>query len=194
MVLVNFLMFEAADVAILLHTGKFSGNILCRSLVGGAMTSPIASIETQKGGGGYKFLGWIALPLGVVMVLVVLFNHRGLYQTILFRHERVRLEQENARLAAENARLARTIDRLQHDPALIQDLIHQELNFVKKNEIIFQFPPEKPAVAPENSASGSADLASTRVQAISARKVDKSQWVSPAAAGPKNKRASNRRE
>ncbi len=62
----------------------------------------------------------------------------------------VRLEQENARLAAENTRLARTIDRLQHDPVLIQDLIRQELNFVKKNEIIFQFPPEKPAVAPIN--------------------------------------------
>jgi cell division protein FtsB len=178
----------------LLHTEKFSGNILYRSLVGGAMTSPIASVETQKGGGGYKLLGWIALPLGVVMVLVVFFSHRGLYQAILFRHERVRLEQENARLAAENARLARTIDRLQHDPVLIQDLIRQELNFVKKNEIIFQFPPEKPAAAPENPASGSPDLASTRVQAISARKVDKSQWVSPAAAGPKNKRASNRRE
>ena len=57
----------------------------------------------------------------------------------------LRLEQENTRLAAENDRLARTIDRLQHDPVFIQDLIRQELNFVKKNEIIFQFPPEKPA-------------------------------------------------
>ena len=26
----------------------------------------------------------------------------------------------------------------------IQDRIRQELNFVKKNELIFQFPPEKP--------------------------------------------------
>jgi cell division protein FtsB len=151
------------------------------------MTSPSASVETQKGGGGYKFLGWIALPLGVVMVLVILFSHRGLYQIYRFRHERDRLEQENVRLATENARLARTIDRLQHDPVLIQDLIRQELNFVKKNEIIFQFPPENPA-------SGNPDPASNRVQAISARKVDKSQWVSPSTAGPGNKRASHRRE
>jgi hypothetical protein len=128
------------------------------------------------------------------MLLVVLFSHRGLYQIYHFRHERVRLEQENARLAAENARLARTIDRLQHDPVLIQDLIRQELNFVKKNEIIFQFPPEKPAVAPGNLASGSTDPVSTRVQAISARKVEKSQWVSPSTAGPGNKRGSQRRE
>ena len=128
------------------------------------------------------------------MVLVVLFSHRGLYQIYSFRHERLRLEQENTRLAAENARLARTIDRLQHDPVLIQDLIRQELNFVKKNEIIFQFPPEKPAVAPLNPASDSPDPASTRVQALSARKVEKSHWVSPPSDGPKNKRASHRRE
>lgn len=159
------------------------------------MTSPSASVETEKVGGGYKLLGWIALPLGVIMVLVVLFSHRGLYQVYRFRHERVRLEQENARLAAENARLARTIDRLQHDPVLIQDLIRQELNFVKKNEIIFQFPPEKPAVTPINSASGTPETSSaTREQALSARKIEKSQWVSPSEAGSGRKRASHRRD
>jgi cell division protein FtsB len=158
------------------------------------MTSPSTTVETQKVGGGYKLLGWIAVPLGVVMVLVVLFSHRGLYQMYSFGHERQRLEKENARLAAENARLARTIDRLQHDPVLIQDLIRQELNFVKKNEIIFQFPPEKPAVAPLNPASSSVDPASAQVHTLSARKAVKSQWVSPSADGPKNTRASHRRE
>lgn len=159
------------------------------------MTSPNESGETQKVGGGYKLLGWFALPLGVIMVLVVLFNHRGLYQIYRFRHERQQLEQENARLAAENARLARTIDRLQHDPVLIQDLIRQELNFVRKNEIIFQFPPEKPANAPDLSAVGSSEApAASRVQAVSARNVEKSKWVSPPSEGPKNKRANHRRE
>jgi hypothetical protein len=128
------------------------------------------------------------------MVLVVLFSHRGLYQIYRFRHDRQRLEQENARLAAENARLARTIDRLQHDPVFIQDRIRQELNFVKKNEIIFQFPPEKPANAPDLSTIGSAAPAANRVQAISARNVEKSKWVSPPSDGPKSKRASRRRE
>jgi cell division protein FtsB len=188
-----FLLLDTVFVAILLHPWTFSGNILYRSLWGENMTSSSVSVETQKGGGGYKFLGWIALPLGVVMVLVILFSHRGLYQIYRFRTELVGLEQENTRLAAENARLARTIDRLQHDPVLIQDLIRQELNFVRKNEIIFQFTPEKPVVASGNLASGNPDPAS-RVQALSARKIDKSQWVSPAAAGPSNKKASRRRE
>jgi cell division protein FtsB len=157
------------------------------------MTSPSASAETQKFGGGYKFLGWIALPL-LVMVLVILFSHRGLYQIYVFRHERVRLEQENARLAAENVRLARTIDRLQHDPILIQDLIRQELNFVKKNEIIFQFPPESPAPATTGPTSGNLAPESTSVQDTSARKVVKSKRGSPPATAHGRKQASHRRE
>jgi hypothetical protein len=91
--------------------------------------------------------------------------------------------------------LARTIDRLQHDPVLIQDLIRQELNFVKKNEIIFQFPPEKAANAPDLSAIGASEApAAGRGQAISARNGEKSKWVSPPSDGPKPKRASRRRE
>ncbi|MGA9755603.1 MAG: septum formation initiator family protein [Desulfobaccales bacterium] len=144
------------------------------------MTSPSVSVETQKVGGGYKFLGGIALTVAAVMAVVILFSHRGLYYVYRFGHERVRLEQENARLAAENARLARTIDRLQHDPPFIQDLIRQELNFVKKNEIIFQFTPDKPASRAELSGKGEA-APPAKVNAISARQVGKSNWVSPPA-------------
>ena len=83
---------------------------------------------------------------------MILFSHRGFYHMYRFRQEGLRLEQENIRLAAENDRLARTIDRLQHDPEYIQDRIRQELNFVKKNELIFQFPPDKPGTAPNLTA------------------------------------------
>jgi cell division protein FtsB len=190
-----FFTLSPVLVAILLHPGKFSGKIVPRSPVGGDMASSSASVEVQKVGGGYKLLGWIALPLGVIMVLVVLFSHRGLYQIYRFRHERQLLEQENSRLAAENTRLARTIDRLQHDPVLIQDLIRQELNFVKKNEIIFQFPPEKPAHAPDLAAIGSSeDPAASPPPVLSARNIKKSQWVSPPSEGPQHKRASRRRD
>ena len=66
-----------------------------------------------------------------------------MYKIYRLKQERARLERENARLAEENLRLARTIDRLHHDPEMIQDLIRRELNFVKKNEIIVQLPPEQ---------------------------------------------------
>ena len=159
------------------------------------MTSPSASVETQKMGGGYKLLAGIGLTIVVVMVLVILFSHRGLYNVYRFRQERVRLEQENVRLAAENDRLARTIDRLQHDPIFIQDLIRQELNFVKKNEIIYQFPPEKPATPPELSAGGNGESPPPgRAHALSERKASTSKWVSESPEGSAKKSASRRRE
>ena len=124
------------------------------------MTSPTTPVEGAKVKGGRKLLAGVAVFLGMVLVAVVLFSHRGLYQIYHSRHERLRLDQENARLAEENARLARTIDRLQHDPEMIQDLIRRELNFVKKNEIIFQLPPDrqsKPAEAPTPAGAVSKD-------------------------------------
>jgi len=83
----------------------------------------------------------LVVILGGMILVMVFFSHRSLYQIYRSHQEQLHLDQENARLAEENARLGRTIDRLQNDPEMIQDLIHQELNFVKKNEIIFQLPP-----------------------------------------------------
>lgn len=159
------------------------------------MTSPSSSVETQKAGGGYKLLAGMALIMGVSMVLVILFSTHGFYNVFRFRQESIRLEQENVRLAAENDRLARSIDRLQRDPEYIQDRIRQELNFVKKNELIFQFPPEKPGTAPHLTATANGETPPTgRVQAISERKAGASKWVSVPPEGSPKKRASRRRE
>jgi cell division protein FtsB len=168
---------------------------MLRSLVGGAMTSPHVPVETQKVGGGYRLLAGIALIMGVSMVLVILFSHHGFYNVFRFRQDWLRLEQENVRLAAENDRLARSIDRLQHDPNYIQDRIRQELNFVKKNELIFQFPPEKPGIAPNLTAAhnGEAPLP-VRVQAISERKTGAPKLASGPPEGSAKKKAGRRLE
>jgi len=159
------------------------------------MTSPSESAETQKAAGGFKILGGIALTVLAVMAMVILFSHRGLYKVYRFGHERVRLEQENARLAAENDRLARTIDRLQRDPVFIQDLIRQELNFVRKNEIIFQFPPEKPAGGSEPPVAGKGETPPPAgVCNMSAPKVEKAKWAGLPQEGPKKKGAGSRRD
>jgi cell division protein FtsB len=155
------------------------------------MTSPSPSVETQKVGGGHKLLVGIALTLGVVLVLVTLFSHRGLYQTYRLRQERLRLDQENARLAAENNRLARTIDRLHNDPVFIQDLIRKELNYVKKNDIIFQFPPDKPRTGPDLPATRN-DAAPLHV--MSAQEVGKFPGVGDRAVRSSKTKARHRRE
>jgi cell division protein FtsB len=156
------------------------------------MTSPIAISEAPKGRGSYKLLVGIALTMAVCMVLVILFSHRGVYQIFRFRQEALRLEQDNVRLASENQRLTRAIDRLQHDPAYIQDRIRQELNFVKKNEIIFQFPPEKPG--PNPSATNGETLPPARVQAIAERKPGAAKLAPEATEGSDPKRANRRRQ
>jgi len=159
------------------------------------MTSPKALLDTQRFGGGYKLLAGILLAMGVVLALVILFSHRGVYQNYRLRHERLRLEQENARLAAENARLARTIDRLHHDPVLIQDLIRKELNFVKKDEIIFQFPPDKKENAPELTGANHGEApAPARVQDLAARTVGNPPRGCPAPKKPPQKGAGPRGE
>jgi cell division protein FtsB len=166
-----------------------------RSLVGGAMTSPSSSVETQKVGGGYKLLAGIALFMVVSMGLVILFSQRGFYNVYRFHHEWLRLEQDNSRLAAENDRLARSIDRLQHDPEYIQDRIRQELNFVRKNELIFQFPPESPGTAPHLTAAGNGDVPPpARVQAISERKPGAAKLASGPPDGSSQKRTRRHRE
>ena len=168
---------------------------MLRSLVGGDMTSPGSLVETPKAGGSYKLLGGIALIVGVSMVLVIFFSHRGFYNVLRFRQEWQRLEQDNVRLAAENDRLARTIDRLQHDPEYIQDRIRQELNFVKKNELIFQFPPDKPGTAPHLTVTGAGlTPPPARVQAIAERKAGTAKVVSGPPEGSAKKQASRRRE
>lgn len=101
--------------------------------------------ESTPGGGprvagGRKLFALGIAILGLAIVSILLFSQHGFYKVYQLRQERTRLDRENARLAEENTRLARTIDRLHHDPEMIQDLIRRELNFVKKNEIIIQMP------------------------------------------------------
>jgi cell division protein FtsB len=159
------------------------------------MTSPGTSVETPKVGGSYKLLAGIALIVGVCMVLVIMFSHRGFYNFLRFRQEWLRLEQDNARLAVENDRLARTIDRLQHDPEYIQDRIRQELNFVKTNELIFQFPPEKSGKAPNLTAAVNSETPPpARGQSISERKSGTAKLATGPPEGSPKKRASRRRE
>jgi cell division protein FtsB len=146
-------------------------------------------------GGSYKLLAGIALIVGVSMVLVILFSHRGFYNVFRFRQEWLRLEQDNVRLAAENDRLTRTIDRLQHDPEYIQDRIRQELNFVKKNELIFQFPPDKSGTAPHLTATGAGETPPpARGPAIAEQKAGSAKLVSGAPEGSSKKKAGRRRE
>ncbi len=99
-----------------------------------------------KLGGSRTVLAVLTVLFGLALAFFIFFSKQGVFQIYRLKQERQRLEMENARLAQENERLVRTIDRLHHDPEMIQDLIRRELNFVRKNEIIIQFPEAGPSV------------------------------------------------
>jgi cell division protein FtsB len=142
------------------------------------MTSPTTPVAEPKAKTNHRLLAGGAIFLGVVLVAVLLFSHRGIYQIYRFRQDRVRLDQENARLAADNTRLTRTIDRLQHDPEMIQEFIRRELNFVKKNEIIFQLPPgreHKSSIAPAPPSAAPPEKPPAKPEASPT--ADRTAWV-----------------
>jgi cell division protein FtsB len=89
-----------------------------------------------------------AIFLGLILAVLAVFGFGlrgkpGVFRLFHLRQERDRLEQLNRRLREENDKLARTIERLQVDREMIEDLIRRELNFVKDNDLIFQMPQEK---------------------------------------------------
>jgi cell division protein FtsB len=158
------------------------------------MTSQTTPEETGKTRTGNRLLAGLALSLAAVLVLVLIFSHRGLYQIYRIQKDRGKIEQENARLAEENARLARTIDRLHNDPEMIQDLIRRELNFVKKNEVIFQLPPgqgQSPSpTAPVAAAPSSGPPPKSGAESKEGKK--RFAWEQLEGAPPKAGRASQR--
>lgn len=107
------------------------------------MRSAATSRRKGKASLSTKLVTLTALAVGLVLVVLLLLSHRELYQVYYLRQEKSRLDAEIHKLSEDNLRLARTIDRLHHDPEMIQDLIRRELNFVKKNEIIIQLAPNE---------------------------------------------------
>ena len=55
------------------------------------------------------------------------------------------LEQQNRQLETANAQLQQEIDKLQNDPAYLEDIARREHNLLKKNERVFEFAPKKSA-------------------------------------------------
>jgi cell division protein FtsB len=101
--------------------------------------SNLALLKKMPGG---KFFWVILLLMTLSMGALLLFGNKGLYHLYRLRQEREQLLQTNLNLKDENERLVKIIDRLQHDQEFIEDTIRKELNFIKKNEVIYQLEPE----------------------------------------------------
>jgi cell division protein FtsB len=101
-----------------------------------------ASLALLKKMPGGKLVWVLLLLMTCSMGGWLLFGNKGLFHLFKIRQERERLLQTNLNLKDENERLVKIIDRLQHDQEFIEDTIRKELNFIKKNEVIYQLEPE----------------------------------------------------
>jgi cell division protein FtsB len=100
---------------------------------------------------GSRGLNLILVTILLMLLLDALLNPRGLRDLAVLQHDRGQLELARDRLNAENARRAATIARLRADDTYLQRLIHQELGYVRGDELIYRFPDRSDS---ENDAGG----------------------------------------
>jgi cell division protein FtsB len=91
-------------------------------------------------------MGTVGQIIGVgggVWLFVALFSgDMGLTRYVLMRGHASNLEQELSTLHRENTVLQQDIDRLQHDPAKIEQLAREQLGYVRKGETVYQLAPD----------------------------------------------------
>jgi len=113
---------------------------------------------------GGKFFWILLLLISFSMGSLLLFGNKGLFHLYKLRQEREQLAQTNVNLKDENERLVKIIDRLQNDQEFIEDTIRKELNFIKKNEVIYQLQPEVGSGQKVTQAPALGPLPSTAVK------------------------------
>jgi cell division protein FtsB len=104
-------------------------------------------------------VGSFGLNLILLIVLTLLgidclINPSGLRDLGILRRDRVLIEATCDRLQIENATRRETVGRLHSDDAYLQRLIHQELGFVRPDELIYRFAggPEGPETDSDDSS------------------------------------------
>ncbi|MFH0783258.1 MAG: septum formation initiator family protein [Pseudomonadota bacterium] len=86
----------------------------------------------------------IVITLVVLALFWVIFSPgSGLLAIWRKRSELRNLEQQNVLIEERNIQLQSEIDKLQNDPAYLEDVARREHNLLKKNEKVFEFAPKK---------------------------------------------------
>lgn len=83
--------------------------------------------------------------LGVISIamfsflLVVLFGDNGLHELRRLDRTHQQLLKDNELLTRGNMQMYRSVDRLQNDPAYVENIARQELGMIRSDELIFKF-------------------------------------------------------
>jgi cell division protein FtsB len=84
---------------------------------------------------------WLLSLLGCLLLALSAFTmlgERGALHLLRLRQEKMRLDEQNYRLQKENEALRQRILRIRHDDHYLEKLAREELNLVRRGEIIYR--------------------------------------------------------
>jgi cell division protein FtsB len=89
----------------------------------------------------------IFLTTGITLLVLLwlILSPWGVVSYIRLRHDLAELRTGNRELAESNRALEKEIDRLKNDRAYLEKVAREQYGLLKKNEVIYQYPPKKPA-------------------------------------------------
>jgi len=87
-----------------------------------------------------KQLLYIGLFLLILLIVLIIFApNRGIIALQRSQKEITKLQAENKRLAEENQVLEEEINKLQNDPAYLEEKARKEYGLLKENEVLYIF-------------------------------------------------------
>jgi cell division protein FtsB len=85
---------------------------------------------------------YIGAGMCLLLLLALVFGEMGLPGYLSMRDHAQRLEREIRDLQRTTTLLRGEIDRLEHDPARIEQLARERLGYVRKGETVYQVAPD----------------------------------------------------
>ena len=86
---------------------------------------------------------YILPMLAVTFILYfTVFGDRGLLSIYHLNREKQEVQQRLETLKGENLKLVREVDALKNDRRYLESIARRDFGMVRKNEIIYQFPPQ----------------------------------------------------
>ncbi len=81
--------------------------------------------------------------LAVTFILYfTVFGDRGLLRIYHLNKEKQEVQRRLESLKGENQKLVREVDALKNDRRYLESIARRDFGMVRKNEIIYQFPPQ----------------------------------------------------
>lgn len=87
------------------------------------------------------------IPLLAITVILyfTIFGDRGLLRIYHLNKERQEVKLRLETIKNDNLKLVREVDALKNDRRYLESIARRDFGMVRKNEVIYQFPQQKPA-------------------------------------------------